>query len=110
MKRSELSCAELARLYLDVSLSAPEIAKRLGCSVGMVYTRLEECGISTRSMSDAAILNRGVKITDDLRRLYIEEELSIYDIAQKFNCSPVTIHRLLKRYKIEARPAGGAVI
>lgn len=108
MKRNEISCEQLIHLYLDEQVSAPKVAKQLGCSVGTIYTRLEECGIETRGMSDAARLDRGVELAcDELRVLYKEQTLSIYEIANQFECSPVTIHRQLKRCGITARPAGG---
>jgi predicted DNA-binding protein YlxM (UPF0122 family) len=108
MKRTEISCEELVRLYLDEAISAPEIASQLGCSVGTIYTRLEECRIPTRSMSEAAILNRGIELScDELHSLYLDQELTIYEIAGQYECSPVTIHRRLAKCGIAARPAGG---
>lgn len=108
MKRSDLSCEDLASLYVDQMLSAPEIAKQCGCSVGTIYTRLEECEIAIRSKSEAALLDRGVEVScDELKTLYVQEEFSIYEIAERYACSPTTIHRGLKKCGIQARPAGG---
>jgi len=110
IKRTDISCEELARLYSDRLLSAPEIAARISCSVGTIYTRLDECGIAVRSMSDAARLDRGIAIScQELRALYIDNQLSFAEIAERYQCSPVTIHKRLKVCGIQARAAGGSV-
>lgn len=110
VKRTDISCEELARLYSDELQSAPEIAERAGCSVGIIYTRLDECGIPIRSMSEAARLDREIKVScDTLRVLYIDNQLSFAEIAERYQCSPTTVHRRLKACGIEARPAGGSI-
>lgn len=110
IRRSDISCEELARLYSDELYSAPAIAERIGCSVGMVYTRLAECGIPIRSKSESARLDRGIEISrETLRALYVDNQLSFSAIAERFHCSPTTIHRRLKACGIEARSVGGSV-
>jgi predicted DNA-binding protein YlxM (UPF0122 family) len=109
IKRTNISCEELTRLYSDELCSAPEIAERVGCSVGTIYTRLDECGIPIRNMSDAARLDRGVEIScETLHALYVDKQLSFAEIAERCQCSPATIHRRLKACGIEARPVGGS--
>ncbi len=108
-KRTDISCEELARLYSDELQSAPEIAERAGYSVETIYNRLGECGIPIRSMSEAARLARGIEVSrETLRGLYIDNQLSIAEIAERYQCSPTTIHRRLKTFGIEARPVGGS--
>ena len=46
---------------------------------------------------------------EELYSLYFEKQLSFAEIGQKFDCSPVTIHKRLKSCGYEARPAGGSV-
>lgn len=110
IKRIDISCEEITRLYSDDLLSAPDIATHFGCAVGTIYTRLDECGIPVRSMSEAARLERGLDIScEKLRTLYIEKQLTFAEIAKQYQCSPVTIHKRLKACGIQARPSGGSV-
>lgn len=39
-----------------------------------------------------------------LRKLYIHNHLSTYDIAEKLNCDPKTVYYWLKKYNIPTRP------
>lgn len=110
IKRTDISCDELMRLYSEELLSAPQIAEHFNCSVGTIYSYLEEYEIPTRSMSDAAKLDRGIIISREmLNKLYVDDQLSFAEIAEMYQCSTTTIHRRLKACGIEARPTGGAV-
>jgi hypothetical protein len=110
IKRTDIPCSEIARLYSEELLSAPDIATRLGCSVGTIYNRMAACGIQVRSMSEAAQLDRGLEIScAELHTLYVERELTFAEIAHQYQCNPVTIHKKLKACGIQARPSGGAV-
>ncbi len=46
---------------------------------------------------------------EELHRLYVERQFTFVEIAKQYKCSPVTIHKRLKRCGISARPAGGSV-
>ena len=110
IKRTDISCEELSKLYSVEMLSAPAIAQQVGCSVRTIYTRLGECRIPVRSLSDAARLDRGVEIScEDLRTFYIDHQLSFAEIAERFQCNATTVHKRLKACGIEARPVGGSV-
>jgi len=109
MGKMDISCEELEQLYAVEKLSAPKIAQRLRCSSRTVYNRLEECSIPIRTMSQAALLDRGVHISsEELKSLYLDQKLSIYEISEQYKCSPVTVYRWLNQYGIEVRPAGGS--
>jgi predicted DNA-binding protein YlxM (UPF0122 family) len=109
VKRSSISCEELERLYLKESISAPEIAARVGCSTNTIYTHLVKCGVQVRSMSEAARLDRGIEIPrDELYELYVVKHLSFAEIARQYKCDTTTIHKRLKAYNLNARPAGGS--
>lgn len=43
---------------------------------------------------------------DELKRLYLDERLTIEEIAEHFNCSPTTISRRLDELNIPKRPPG----
>ncbi|RLI02474.1 hypothetical protein DRO30_02575 [Candidatus Bathyarchaeota archaeon] len=48
---------------------------------------------------------RGLWISkEELERLYLQEELSLREIAQKLNVSKVSVWRALKRFNIKTRP------
>ena len=47
---------------------------------------------------------------EELYTLYIEKQFTFAEIAHRFGCSPVTIHKRLKACGFQARPAGGSVI
>ena len=47
---------------------------------------------------------------EELYTLYIEKQFTFAEIARRFECSPVTIHKRLKACGFQARPAGGSVI
>jgi predicted DNA-binding protein YlxM (UPF0122 family) len=106
--RTEISCGQLQKLYVEEQLSAPEIAARLGCTTRTVYNHMLQCGIQSRSASESAMLDRGLDIScEELRELYEEKLLTFAEIAEHFGCNPTTIHKKIKACGISSRPAGG---
>jgi transcriptional regulator with XRE-family HTH domain len=96
--------AELVRLYCDEELSAAQIAALVGWSPSAVYARLVALGIARRTpWAHNAVETDAV----NLRRLYVEEGLSMSALAERCGCSLTTIWRKLKAAGIEARPDGG---
>ena len=47
-------------------------------------------------------------LPSNLQREYVEDEMSLSDLARRYNCTRQYIHKLLKRYKIERRNKGAA--
>ncbi len=45
---------------------------------------------------------------DELERQYVQEQMSLVDLARKYNCTRQYIHKLLKHYGIERRDKSGA--
>jgi len=41
-----------------------------------------------------------------LRKLYLEEEMSMMAISEKIDCSPTTVRKYLDKFGVERRPAG----
>ncbi len=93
--------SDLRRWYEHDGLSAAAIAKHYGCGASAIYSRLREYGIPRRT----AWARQAVKIGEEtLRRLYVEEDLTVEAIAERYGCSLATVSRQLKRYHILARP------
>ncbi len=101
---SDIREADLVRLYCDQGLSLSEVARQLGWSPSAIYSRLVALGIARRT----AWAHNAVE-TDaaDLRRLYVEDGLSMSALAERCGCSLTTIWRKLKAGGIESRPDGG---
>jgi transposase-like protein len=99
----DIGKADLVRLYCDDALPLSEVARRLGWSPSAIYARLLALGISRR-----AAWARNAVETDaaELRRLYLEEGLSMNALADRFGCSLTTIWRRLKAAGVESRPDG----
>jgi transposase-like protein len=100
----EIPAAELVRLYCDQELSTTQIATLVGWSPSAVYARLVALGIARRTpWAHSAVETDAL----ELRRLYLEEGLSMSALAERCGCSLTTIWRKLKAAEIEARPDGG---
>lgn len=95
---------ELKNLYVEEKKTTYEIAKRFDCGPNTVLNRLRDYGISVRESGQLKKEDYEVEISEEeLRRLYISKEWSISEVAEKFNCSPATIHKRLNRYDIPVR-------
>jgi transposase-like protein len=94
--------ADLVRLYCDEGLSLSEVAQRLGWSPSAIYSRLVRLGITRRT---AWAHNAVETDADELRRLYVEDGLSMTALAERCGCSLTTMWRKLKAAGIESRPA-----
>lgn len=55
-------------------------------------------------------INTGLISIDDLRRKYVDEKMSLSDLARHFNCTRQYIHKLLKQHDIERRDMSTARI
>lgn len=96
-----LAEADLRRLYEQVGLSALAIADHYGCSASVIYQRLRDYGIPRRKPWAWQAVDIG---PEALRRLYVDEGLTVQAIAERYGCSLATISRKLKKYGIPARP------
>ena len=107
MRRSagEIPEDELRRLYCAAGLSTIEVARVLGWSPSAVRTRLVQLGITRRT---PWARNEVTCEVDELRRLYVDEQLSLSAIAAKYGCSLTTILRKLEAAGIPRRPDGGS--
>jgi len=103
-KRIEISEITLRDLYLTQKLTMSQIAKLFGCNTEIIRRRLRAHGIPSRSSSEAALLQRGVQLSEnELYALYVEQQLSTHEIAKRYNCSAATVRQRLRSFDIPVR-------
>ncbi|MFB6159358.1 MAG: LAGLIDADG family homing endonuclease [Candidatus Nanohalobium sp.] len=100
MKKLEIPEDELREFYIKEEMSSNEIAEEYGCSKRTILERLREYDIPRRSS--------GPKRRDDitkekLEKLYVVEELSTRDIAEKLDTGRSTVYNKLKKFDIPTR-------
>ncbi|MGF2716737.1 helix-turn-helix domain-containing protein [Bacillus cereus] len=98
----KLSKEELQKLYVEDGLSDNRIAELKGTNTTMIRRLRVKYEIESRG-------SQGVTPTEvlsktELERLYIKEGLSDKQIGRQVGLSHSTVHRLRKKYEIEARP------
>jgi transposase-like protein len=94
-----LPCDQLCFAYL-AGQSTTTLAHRYGCSPTTIAKNLRLCGITPRPSRFAP-----VQIDEAaLRRLYVDERMSIAAIAAHFGVCASTIGNQRRRYGIPIRP------
>jgi len=101
----------LEEKYIEQEKSCREIADEIGCSHSAVRGWLGEHGIPIRSKAECHKLiaekmvdeRTPVELQDEghLRGLYIDEDLTIEEIAQQIGCANSTVWVWLNRHSIE---------
>lgn len=100
--------AEICEMY-ESGMSSPEIAKYFNTSWTTILAHLEHCGVKRRTLTEAQWNYNGKSFPDDLKsydtvyELYIIQKLSKKDLAEKYNCDPDVIDRILKNFGIPIR-------
>jgi transposase len=100
-RRDDISDDRLRELYVGDQLSAPDIAQQFGCATTTVYHRLDQLGIPRRPKGCSAA--RPDK--SELARLYIEQGLSLREIASRRGVTAPAVAGWLRHYNISARAA-----
>src|SRR6266446_8923018 len=100
---SDICEADLVRLYCDEGLSLSEVARQLGWSPSAIYSRLVALGIARRK---AWARNAVETDAEELRRLYVDEGLSLNAIAGRYGCALTTIWRRLQAVGVQCREGG----
>jgi transposase-like protein len=100
---SDICEADLIRLYCDEGLSLSEVARQLGWSPSAIYSRLVALGIARRK---AWARNAVEADAAELRRLYVDEGLSLSAIAGRYGCALTTIWRRLQAAGVQCREGG----
>ena len=87
-------------LYTKEKRGMSEIYKITGCSSATQIRILKRHGIHIRSRNETRQVNLSEK---ELQYLYIEQKLSMGEIAKLKNTSPNTVLNYLRKYNIESR-------
>lgn len=96
----ELPEDTLRELYVEAGLTTAQIAVRFDCHPSTIGHRLNEYDIPT----DGRNHGHAVDIPEDeLRRLYVDEGKTIYELAERYECDPTVVERRLGWYGIETR-------
>ncbi len=101
-KELEISTDKLYELYKIKKLSISEIAKTFQCSNATILNRLSRYKIANRFSNCKPIY---VSKTE-LKRLYVKEKLSTYQIADIYKCCSATIRKKLIQFGIKRREGG----
>ncbi|QKW15380.1 hypothetical protein [Verrucosispora sp. NA02020] len=98
------NAAQLRALYVDQRMSATRIAAQIGVCRTSVSNWLKEYGIERRPV------RRNFKGeapgASELRRLYIDQDLTTRQIAAQYGVQRITVGRWLKAHGIELRAPG----
>lgn len=94
----------LLRLYVEQQLTMAEVADTLRCSRQAVEEWIHRHGIETRSRNPE--LPDELTEPETLRKLYIEDGMSTYQIANSLGCAPSTVFDWLREHGIETRSVG----
>lgn len=98
-KALNLSIEEIRKLR-DSGLSYREIAANLGCTKATIIQRLIISGdVASGKLCDIS--------ADELRRLYVDEDLSCKTIGKMYRINPEIVRRAIHRHGIPTRPAVG---
>lgn len=105
--RIELTEEFLNTEYNVLKKTRNQIAKETGYSSSCIEQNLKKFGIS-KEKRHLDIFNRLSK--EDLEQLYIIEDLSTYDISEKFNISQNTVERKINQFKIQIKDTSVSII
>ena len=103
--RDDIPTRVVVDLYKS-GLSAPSIARQLGCSVQMVYVRLDASGVPRRRPN----AGRAAKIDMDTAIASFHRGVSITQIARNQGCDRSTMRKWLKRWGCSRSAVEAAVI
>ena len=100
----------LRELYHERRLSSPEIAEKIGCSEPALSVRFSEYGIEMRDRSTRTSLgavsqetHEALRDADLMEKLYVEQEMSLHDLADELDCSFSTVRTWLNNHEIPLR-------
>lgn len=92
----------LHELYVDRRQTSYKIADQFGCDAVTVRSRLREHGISVRAQEPPDEIKDG----DTLHEMYVEQLMTITEIALDVGCDRETVWRWLHEHDIDSRSTG----
>lgn len=93
----------LEELYWGEEMSMPEIAEKFGCHYVTIQRWMDKHDIEARDADPANRREKPWRDESTLRELYVDEKLSIFEIADRLDCGYATVDEWLSRYGIEKR-------
>ena len=99
-RRLDITKDRLKELYITRKLSIHKIAQIFNCSSGTIWMKLCQFGIEVRTKSEANKGKYKIEIPEKIKLLYMNDKLSISEIAKRFNCCCKTISQRLRDYNI----------
>lgn len=104
MKKINIDPILLRLYYVEQEKSTKEVAAIFGTTKSTISKHLQYNGITARSKKEAAAkVTKLVLDKSDLQELYVNQQLSTYDIALQYKCDPSTIFLRLQEYGIPVR-------
>jgi hypothetical protein len=101
MAKKIICVYDLYDLYIIQKKSMVDISKLTGYSISYIKTELDKRKIPIRNFSEAKLLlNKRILDDNEVKKMYIEEGLNIYQIAKKLNCSASCVKCSLHRTKV----------
>lgn len=91
----------LENLYVKQKLSIAQIAQKLECSTQPIHRTLKEYKIPIRNLTEAC--TKIFVSEKQLKQWYLEEKLSMQQIADKLGCTHSAIVHKFKRFDIVSR-------
>jgi group I intron endonuclease len=100
----KLPTAEVHRLYLEEGLTTYEVAEKLGTTQSSVWSLLKFDGVPTRPNKEETLPQYKREVTKEMvSKMYLEDKLSLKEIAKFFGVSRNTITLRLKKLGIPRR-------
>lgn len=99
-RQFKISDEEMKRLYEEELLSIMKIGEIAGCSKSTVSRRLSDQGVD---VNFRALYTLNIT-KEEMKRLYVEEGKSVYEIAEIAGCNYPNISLHLKEMGVEKRP------
>lgn len=101
--RVHFDISEMVRLYFKEELSLAEVGDRMGTNGVTIRNKLIEAGYTLRKPNRGRLTRFSSVDISEMERLYLEENLSLNIIADRFNCSPGTVGNQLKKRGVRIR-------
>lgn len=100
---SKIDMTKVEKLYIEDKLPIRTICKQLGYGYGTLQKTIKKAGLTRDKIKNT----KSQKILDlkaQIKKLYVEDKLSSYKIAEKLNLSAKTITYHLNDLGVELRP------
>jgi len=93
----------LRDMYVQREMSQQEIADELGCSASTVRNHLDKNNIDTRAGGSQGRSEFPYRDESTLREMYVQREMSTYEIAEELCCAQTTVRNWLSKHDVEMR-------